>query len=137
MLAENIFVDTGAWVALADSKDTKHGKAASAFPSVLAAHRRIITSNLVIAETYIILVKALGHAAALAFLEKIKTSPRIVRVYSTEAIESEAQAMLARYHEHDFSYTDAVSFTIMKKHNIRKAFAFDKHFRTAGYLTVP
>jgi predicted nucleic acid-binding protein len=137
MLTEDIFVDTGAWVALADIKDTKHGKAASAYPSVLASHRRIITSNLIIAETYIILVKALGHAAATAFLERIHTSPRIARIYSTEAIESEAQAMLGKFRDHDFSYVDAVSFAIMKRQKIGKAFAFDKHFLTAGFLTVP
>jgi predicted nucleic acid-binding protein len=135
--SETIFVDAGAWFALADKNDANHRKAAGIYPVLLSTQGRLITSNLVIAEAYVLILMELGHAAASVFLERIKASPRIVRVYSTEAIESEAQAVLANYRDHDFSYTDAVSFTIMKRQKIRKAFAFDKHFLAAGFLTVP
>jgi len=104
------------------------------------ANRVLAVDNLLLLLLVFPLIKALhelGHAAASAFLERIRTSPRIVRVYSTEAIEAEAQAMLGTYHDHDFSYVDAVSFTIMKRQKIRKAFAFDKHFLTAGFLIAP
>ena len=136
-LAETIFVDAGAWFALADKHDANHRKAAGIYPVLLSSSGRLITSNLVIAEAYVLILQELGHTAASAFVERIRTSPRIARVYSTEAVESEAEAMLAKYRDHDFSYADAVSFTIMKRQKIRKAFAFDKHFRTAGFLTVP
>lgn len=134
---ESVFVDAGAWFALTDKDDANHRKAAGIYPALLATSGRLITSNLVIAEAYVLILNAVGHAAASAFLERIRTSPRIAIVCSTEAIESEAQATLAKYHDHDFSYTDAVSFTIMKRHKIKKAFAFDKHFRTAGFLATP
>lgn len=134
---ETIFVDAGAWYALADKHDANHRKAAGIYPDLLATHGRLITSNLVIAEAYILILHALGHAAAFAFLEKVKASPRIARVYSTETIESEAQTILATYNDQDFSYTDAVSFSIMKRQKIRKAFTFDRHFRTAGFLATP
>jgi predicted nucleic acid-binding protein len=133
----SIFVDAGAWFALADKNDANHRKAAGIYPVLLSTHGRLITSNLVIAEAYVLILMELGHAAASAFLERIQSSPRIARVYSTEPIEAEAQAMLSKYRDHDFSYVDAVSFTIMKRQKIGKAFAFDKHFLTAGFLTVP
>jgi hypothetical protein len=137
ILVETIFVDAGAWYALADTHDTNHRKAAGIYPALLSTSGRLVTSNLVIAEAYVLILNELGHAAASAFLERIRTSPRIARVYSTEAIEAEAQAMLGTYHDHDFSYVDAVSFTIMKRQKIRKAFAFDKQFLTAGFLIAP
>ncbi len=133
---EVIFVDASAWIALADRDDSNHKKAAAVYPSLLTANNRLITSNFVIAETYIVLLKELGQAAAISFLERVKTSPRITRVYSTEDIESEAQKMLGKYRDHDFSYTDAVSFIIMKRQKIGKAFAFDKHFLSAGFTVV-
>ncbi|MCK9417966.1 MAG: PIN domain-containing protein [Nitrospirae bacterium] len=136
MSLEVIFVDASAWIALADRDDANHKKAAAVYPSLLTENIRLITSNFVIAETYIVLLKELGHAAAISFLERVKTSPRITRVYSTEDLESEAQTMLGKYRDQDFSYADAVSFTIMKRQKIIKAFAYDKHFLSAGFIVV-
>lgn len=79
------------------------------------------------------ILKELGHKAAISFLEGIKTSPRILRIYSNEEIETDAEDILAKYDDHDFSYADAVSFVIMKELKIKKAFCFDKHFLTAGF----
>jgi predicted nucleic acid-binding protein len=137
MLAESIFVDTSAWVALADKDDAHHQRAVSAYPSLLKTQRGLVTSNLVKAETYIVILKELGHPSALNFLERIKTSPRILKVHSTPEIEAEAEELLTKYSDQDFSYTDAVSFAIMKRQKIRKAFSFDKHFVTAGFVNVP
>ena len=136
MFNEVIFVDASAWIALADRDDSHHKKAAAVYPSLLKENNRLITSNFVIAETYVVLLKELGHAAAISFLERVKTSPRIARVYSTEDIEAEAQKMLVKYRDHDFSYADAVSFTFMKRLKIKKTFAFDKHFLSAGFTVV-
>ncbi|RLC68351.1 MAG: DNA-binding protein [Chloroflexi bacterium] len=136
-MAEELFVDTGAWVALADQDDKYHKRAAKEYPDLLKRHRRLITTNLVVAEVYIILRKALGHAAAIAFLESIRSSPRIEKVQSTEELEIEAEDILRRYSDQDFSYTDAVSFALMRQRGIDTAFAFDKHFSIAGFSMVP
>ena len=137
MLPESIFVDTGAWVALADRDDTHHSKAASIYPTLLKTQKRLMTSNLVIAESYILILNELGHQAAIRYLEGIKTSPRILKIYSNEDLESEAEELLIKYSDQDFSYADAVSFAIMKREKIKKAFSFDSHFRTAGFINIP
>jgi len=136
-MLEDIFVDTSAWVALADKDDSLHRDAASSYPSIFKNHKNLVTSNLIVAETYIILLKELRHKAAIEFLERIKASPRILKFYSNENIETEAEGILEKYIDQDFSYTDAVSFTLMKRHKIKKAFCFDKHFVTAGFMNVP
>jgi len=136
-MLEDIFVDTSAWVALADKDDSLHRDAASSYPSIFKNHKNLVTSNLIVAETYIILLKELRHKAAIEFLERIKASPRILKFYSNENIETEAEGILEKYIDLDFSYTDAVSFTLMKRHKIKKAFCFDKHFVTAGFMNVP
>jgi len=137
MLPESIFVDTGAWVALADRDDVHHLKAASIYPTLLKTQKRLMTSNLVIAESYILILKELGHQAAIHYLEGIKTSPRILKIYSNEDLESEAEELLIKYSDQDFSYADAVSFAIMKREKIKKVFSFDGHFLTAGFINVP
>ena len=134
---EVVFVDTGAWFALADKDDVHHQKASYVYPSLLKNCRHLITSNLIIAESYILILKELGHNAAAAFLEKIKASPRISIVYATEEIEKGAEEILKKFSDQDFSYTDAVSFVIMKRQKIKKAFCFDKHFIAAGFESLP
>ena len=137
MMLEDIFVDSSAWIALADKDDSHHKEAASSYPSIFKNHRTLITSNLVIAETYIVLLKELTHEVAIEFLERIKASPRILKICSNENIETEAEGILAKYSDQDFSYADAVSFVIMKRQKIRKSFCFDKHFVTAGFTSIP
>jgi uncharacterized protein len=137
MFPENVFVDTSAWVALADKDDANHKKAAAVYPSILKIQKGVITSNLVIAETYVLLLHELGYHSAMNFLEKIKASPRIVRIYSNDDIERDGEEILKKYDDQDFSYADAVSFVIMKRQKIRKAFCFDKHFATAGFESIP
>jgi len=134
---ENVFVDTSAWVALANEDDANHKKAAAVYPSLLKIQKGLVTSNLIIAETYVLLLNELGHHAAMNFLERIKTSPRIMKMYSNDDVEGDAVGILGRYDDQDFSYTDAVSFVIMKRQKIRKAFCFDKHFATAGFESIP
>ncbi len=137
MPQEGIFVDTGAWLALADKDDAHHKKASSIFPSLLKTGKGLITSNLVIAESYILILKELGHTAAIDFIERINGSPRIMRICSGPDIEKEAEGILKKYKDQDFSYTDAVSFAIMRHQEINKAFSFDKHFQTMGFTIVP
>ncbi|MGA9347357.1 MAG: PIN domain-containing protein [Anaerolineae bacterium] len=79
----------------------------------------------------------MGHTAAITFLESVRSSPRIEKVESTEELETEAEDILCRYSDQDFSYTDAVSFALMRQRNIDTAFAFDKHFSIAGFSMVP
>ena len=136
-LSESIFVDTGAWVALADKADAHHAEAASVYPKLLKSYHDLLTSNLVIAEAYIVIRNELGHVAAIDYLSKVKASPRISKIYSVEETEEEAQNILIKYDDQDFSYTDAVSFAIMRKWKVKKAFCFDRHFLTAGFISIP
>jgi len=134
---KDIFVDTGAWVALADEDDTHHGNAIAIYPILLKSSRYLITTNFVVAESYVIIMNELGHVAAVRFLDGVNASPRIVKVYSNENIEGEAGDILRRYDDQDFSYSDSVSFAIMKRQKIKKAFTFDKHFQTMGFVRIP
>jgi uncharacterized protein len=134
---EDVFIDSSAWIALADRDDSHHKAAAAAYPIILKNYKALVTSNLVIAETYIVLRNELGLQVALEFIERIKASPRILKIYSNEDVETEAEQILSKYLDQDFSYTDAVSFVIMKRQGIKKAFCFDKHFAIAGFTNLP
>jgi len=137
MKKNTLFVDTGAWFALADKSDQFHRKAVDIYPKLLRNYSHLRTTNLVIAETYTLIRRTLGHQAATTFLENIAASPRVIKVYSDSVLEEKAEDILRKYQDQDFSYTDAVSFAVMKQYVIQEAFSFDQHFVTAGFITIP
>lgn len=137
MVVKRLFVDTGAWLAVIDPKDQHHQSASVFYRQVLQAHRRLITTNLVVAETYVNLRRSLSHAAAIGFLDIIEQSSRIECIWSNPDLEDQARQILRKYADQDFSYVDAVSFALMQEIEITEAFAFDRHFTTAGFVCVP
>jgi uncharacterized protein len=136
-MAREIFVDTGAWLALTDRRDQMHIIASQALPVLIKRWSALVTTNLVIAETYNLIRRRLGHAPAIQFLESLAGVPMLIKIYSSATIESEAQAILRRYVDQDFSFVDAVSFAVMRERTITEAFAFDHHFLIAGFVLQP
>ena len=132
----SLFVDTGAWFALADNSDQHHNQAIEIYPDLLRNYQ-LLTTNLVIAETYILIRRTIGHQAAITFLENIAASPRVITIYSDSVLEETAEDILRKYQDQDFSYTDAVGFAVMKQYGIVQAFSFDHHFVTAGFTLIP
>jgi len=136
-MSRDIFVDAGAWIALADADDQHHEQAAEVYPDLLRQYRRLVTTNLVVAEAYASIRRALTHQAAITFLDLVAQSPRIEKVYSSAALEADACTILRQHDDQPFSYADAVSFALMRERGLSEAFAFDKHFATAGFIRVP
>jgi uncharacterized protein len=133
----DLFVDAGGWIALANADDQYHALAATAYPAFLRRYRRLLTTTLVVAESYVVLRHGLGYDAGMRFLELLAASPRIER-YSVDGIlEQAAEQILRQYCDQRFSYTDAVSFAVMRALGITEAFAFDPHFATAGFVRLP
>jgi predicted nucleic acid-binding protein len=134
---DTIFVDTGAWFALANKSDQYHDQAVEIYPELLASYRHLTTTNLVIAESYILIRRTLGYRPGIVFLENLGASPRVIKIYSDSVSEKAAEETLRNYQDQDFSFTDAVSFAVMKQYGIEQAFSFDVHFKTAGFTLIP
>jgi len=49
----------------------------------------------------------------------------------------QAISFFEKYSDHRLSFTDCVSFVLMKSKNIKKVFTFDYHFQLAGFQICP
>jgi predicted nucleic acid-binding protein len=136
-VANEIFVDSGAWIAISDHHDKFHETATSFYRHLIDERRFLVTTNLVIAEAYIIIRRTGGLEPALRLLQSLRAGPRLQKIYSDSHLEEQAESILVKYDDQDFSYVDAVSFVLMKERGIEEAFAFDGHFITAGYQILP
>ncbi len=132
-----LFVDTSAWVAVTDGSDQFHPEAAGVLREAFIRYRALVTTSLVLAESYALLRRGLTTDQVLRWLDRLLSSPRVDIVYGERGLIDRARSLLARYADQQFSLTDAVSFIVMRDRGIREAFAFDQHFRTAGFVLVP
>lgn len=137
MRGREVFVDAGAWIAIAIAPDAHHAAATQTYQMLLRQSRRLVTTNLVVAEAYISILRVGGHAAAIRFLRSLRQSSRLLKLYSDAGLEEQAERILVQHADQDFSFADAVSFAVMRQRSMPEAFAFDRHFQTAGFVTVP
>ncbi len=132
-----VFVDTGAWFAVQAVDDSYHEVSCRVLSSLVDAAAALVTSNLVIGETYTLLRLSKGYREAKRFLDTLSQSKKLERLFISEAIERSAYEILHRFTDHPFSFVDGTSFALMRQQRIRYAFAFDSHFRTAGFTRIP
>ncbi len=45
--------------------------------------------------------------------------------------------LFAKFAGQKVSFTDCVSFSLMRRHGLNRAFTFDRHFADAGFELVP
>jgi predicted nucleic acid-binding protein len=129
------FVDTSAWYPLVVSKHPDHARLGARLRTLIREHHRLVTTNLVVAETHALLLRRVGRPTALTFVRTVYESPNVV-VHSTREIELAAErSWLARFTDQDFSLADAVSFAVMTERRIREALTLDAHFVVAGFQT--
>ncbi len=136
-VASELFVDTSAWYALVDAGERDRPRVASALRDALEHRSRIVTTNLIVAETHALLLRRFDHAVALAFLGEVRAEPNVV-VESTREVEERARRdWLERFADQDFSLTDAVSFVVMSERGTSCALTLDHHFAVAGFEVRP
>jgi uncharacterized protein len=135
-LAE-LFVDTSAWYPLADAGHPDHEAVAGELTRRIRDGARVVTTNLVVAETHALLLRRGGREPALRFLNEVRRDPILVETSSPDVEERAIADWLDRYADQSFTLTDAVSFAVMADRGIAEALALDRHFSTAGFVRLP
>jgi predicted nucleic acid-binding protein len=136
-VTEALYIDTSAWYPLADPAHPEHERLAATLKERVQRGTRIVTSNLVLAETYVLLLRRAGRDVALTFLQIVRQPPNSIEHSTGEREQAALRDWLMRFEDQDFSLTDAVSFAIMTELGIRDALTLDRHFATAGFVVVP
>jgi hypothetical protein len=133
---EPVFVDTGAWIALALSGDPFHSRARELWELLLEAGTRLHTSVPVILETFTFLDRNTARDVALAWKGSLDEIASLYIHSVTAADLAEIWPYFQRRDLHKLSAVDATSFVLMSHARIRTAFAFDHHFSVAGFRLV-
>lgn len=127
-----VLVDTSAVFALLDRNDNCHETAKTALESLKKGRQEPLLTNFIVAECHALLLSRIGADFARNWsLGNIWPVERV-------SVDDEAKAaeIVRQFIDKTFSYTDATSFAVMERLRIRRAFAFDPHFRQYGFQTI-
>jgi predicted nucleic acid-binding protein len=129
---EAVFVDSGAWIALALITDPRHDQALEQLEHRQEARARLHTSVPVIIETFTFLDRKAYRDIALSWKDSLYERG-VVKILPCELRDLQACWEYFRMDLRKLSAVDATSFAIMKRARIRVAFTFDHHFAAVGF----
>jgi uncharacterized protein len=132
-----IFIDTGAFVGRYFPRDQHHPAAVRTWDELARAREPFITSNFILDKAFTLLARRIGYSFAAEKARRIYSSSTILVLRPSEDHELMALDFLEKYADQEVNFTDRVSFALMKSHDIRKVFTFDRHFRLAGFEISP
>jgi predicted nucleic acid-binding protein len=128
-----LFVDSSAWIALRSRRDQHHAEADRLFRDALARRIPLLTTSLVIAETHRLTLFRAGVQPARRFLELLDESPSVTIHFPAADHHTAARGWLERLGPRPVTYTDAVSFAVMRATGCDHVLAFDQDFVAAGF----
>lgn len=123
----SVFVDTSALLALLDADDPEHQRAMTAWDELAEERAPLVSTNYVIVETVAVAQHRLGIDAVRALVDDILPVIEIRIVDAT--VHDAAIAALLAAGRRQLSLVDCASFEVMRRGELQRAFAFDKHFR--------
>ena len=128
-----IFVDTGAFLARHVRRDQHHEAAVRGWSELAARGARCATSNFVLDEVLTLLGRRVSYDFAAERAAGLWSSASLRILRPEERDELAAIELFSKLADQRVSFTDCVSFALMKRHRIRRAFTFDRHFEAAGF----
>lgn len=132
-----IFIDTGAFLARYSAKDELHKTSVSSWAVLEKSKELLFTSNFVLDETFTLLGRRTGYAFAAARARAILSSTAFTILRPSKYDEIEAVKLFEKFADQSVSYTECISFVLMRSNKIERVFTFDKHFRMAGFTIIP
>lgn len=132
-----IFIDTGALLGRLDPRDQYHQLALELWKEVELHQEPCTTSSFVLTELFTLAGCRISYPVAAQRAQEIYRSDFLEIVRPAEDDEMKALVYFEKFADQKVSFTDCVSFALMRRHRIKRVFTFDHHFALAGFEAVP
>lgn len=119
------YVDTSAWVSLADSAEASHDRVAAA---LRGRRGRLVTGDHVLHETWTVMRFRHGFGPAERLVDGIRGGTARIEVSGLADLEV-AAAIGAAFPDQRFSLSDRTSWAVMERLGIHEAITLDNDFR--------
>ena len=132
-----LLIDTGAFFAQHSPTDEYHELATRGFAELATSSVLLYTTEHILDETLTLLARRENYAYAAEAGDDLLNSRVLQWLDTTDADLAAALKFMRKYADQAVSFTDCISFALMKRENIRDVFGFDRHFRAAGFRLWP
>jgi len=119
----SLFVDTSIWFAAVDVSDRCNSLA----KTILSSGEELLTTNLVLAETWALLHHKINSRAAERFWEGLRGGIAAIELVGLADLEV-AWQIGRSWHDQDFSIVDRTSFAVMCRLGVERAASLDDDF---------
>jgi len=135
-MADELFVDTSGFYALLVQRDASHRAASRILRKAGKEKRRIVTTDYVLDETATLLkARGVGRLADGLFKGVFESVACRVEWTDVDRFQKTREFFL-KHSDHAWSFTDCLSFCVMRDLRIRTALTTDRHFEQAGFLAL-
>ena len=134
-MPDAVFIDTGFFKALVDGDDDFNSHAEKLWQKLKESGKVLITSNFIVDEALTVIRVKCSLEKALKFRDLLAEHSQIIKIMRVAATD---EGMAWQWFVKDWSklsFTDCVSFALMKRLGIKRVAAFDEHFKRAGFKT--
>lgn len=135
-----VYVDTGAWIALAFRRDRAHPKISHHFRRLRRDGDLLFTSDPAVGETITRLRYDAGLSYALGFRRILEEAVALqaLRIRETDArLRSSALSLMERYADLRLSYADCIGAAVAQEIDAGAVFGLDHDFRVMGFAVEP
>ena len=130
-----VFVDAGPLFARHVQRDQYHVAALAHWDRLDSDGRPLVTSNFILDEAATLLARRAGYAYAAGKARAWFRSPSMTVLRPDADDELAALDWFTQYADQSVSFTDCLSFALMRRHGVETAFTFDRHFLLAGFAS--
>ena len=131
-----VFVDTAAWIALANADDELHTRADQIMSDLLTQKARLVTTEFVLLEVADALGTPSLRANTIQFINRLRQAPILRIIPVSEELLADGWTLYSQRLDKDWGLTDCTSFVVMLSEQITQAFTSDRHFEQAGFVKL-
>jgi hypothetical protein len=129
-----VFLDTVGLLAVWDESDQWHPEAHACLAGLLAARADLVTTSFVLLECGNAAARRPYRSAVSRLRQQMELGNRLIA--PTDGDWQSAWAAYEREETGGAGIVDHVSFAVMRRLGVSKAFTNDRHFRGAGFETL-
>lgn len=131
-----IFVDTVAWIALVNTRDSLHEKAKEVFTNLRRRNYQFVTTEFVLLEFANALSAPDFRVKSSIFIEGLQKSADSEIVFASSELFRLGFELYKNRPDKEWSIVDCISFIVMEERKIPEAFTEDRHFEQAGFIKL-
>jgi len=128
-----IFIDTGYILALLNTGDEHHNRAAAAAHQIKPP---FLTTEAVLTEIGNALSRARWRALGYKTIQDLRVDPNIEVVPVDTALFERGLTLYGERSDKEWGLTNCLSFVVMQERNLLQVLTTDRHFGQAGFVNL-